>query len=412
MAPDIEEPTAQATRENMHLDQDIKGVKGSPDLARTILDKIDASAVVVADVTLVGRTRGEGSDSKRLINSNVAIELGYASRALGDEYIILVFNAHYGAHEDLPFDLRHKGGAVVFDLPPDADRQRIDREQKRLTAQFIAKLRPYLDAATAAAAPSFQETPTSYSKATYFNQGQVLAEIGEAHDFVDFGYEAERFAYIRLIPTAALSSPIPLASLKQAVKQMPLLSPNHGSIQGHNNYGAIAYEPGSNPPKGRARLAASTQLFQNGEFWSISAKIIITDRGHRPASIRLPCIHSLTFEQIFYDTLHRLISSAASHLALTPPWQVELGLVGVNDAYIIGMLDDEQWGPIRKTEVIERIILNETSPDAIDAALLRFYEKVYDATGYARPSCFHGFPPSPPASRRQSPYHWPGGSVG
>jgi hypothetical protein len=44
---DIEEPA----REALHLDQDIQNVPGSPDLARTIFDKIDASEVVVADVT-------------------------------------------------------------------------------------------------------------------------------------------------------------------------------------------------------------------------------------------------------------------------------------------------------------------------------------------------------------------------
>ena len=31
-APDIEEPTAQANRDALHLDHDMKGVTGSPDL--------------------------------------------------------------------------------------------------------------------------------------------------------------------------------------------------------------------------------------------------------------------------------------------------------------------------------------------------------------------------------------------
>src|SRR5690242_19629212 len=53
-APDIEEPTTQATREALHLDQDIQGTIGTPDLAATIFSKIERSTVVVADVTLVG----------------------------------------------------------------------------------------------------------------------------------------------------------------------------------------------------------------------------------------------------------------------------------------------------------------------------------------------------------------------
>jgi hypothetical protein len=82
-APDIEEPTARANREALHLDQDRQGVPGSPDLARTIFDKIDASKVVVADVTLVGQT-ADATDR--------------------------------AGNVELPFDLRHKGGAIVFEL--------------------------------------------------------------------------------------------------------------------------------------------------------------------------------------------------------------------------------------------------------------------------------------------------------
>ena len=79
-APDIEEPTARESREALHLDQDIQDVAGSPDLARTIFDKIDLSQVVVADVTIVGsvlentEVEVKGAVRKELINSNVAIE--------------------------------------------------------------------------------------------------------------------------------------------------------------------------------------------------------------------------------------------------------------------------------------------------------------------------------------------------
>jgi hypothetical protein len=110
-----------AVRETLHLDQDIQGVTGSPDLARTIFEKIEQSQAVIADVTPVGATDA----GKKLINSNVAIELGYALHALTDHNVLLVFNKHYGKHEDLPFDLRHKGGAIVFGLAPDAGREEI-----------------------------------------------------------------------------------------------------------------------------------------------------------------------------------------------------------------------------------------------------------------------------------------------
>ncbi|WFU70630.1 hypothetical protein [Bradyrhizobium sp. CB2312] len=65
-ARDVEEPTAAETCEGIHLDHDRQGVSGSPDLARTIFDKIDRSAVFVADVTSVG-TSIDGK--KKLIKS-------------------------------------------------------------------------------------------------------------------------------------------------------------------------------------------------------------------------------------------------------------------------------------------------------------------------------------------------------
>ena len=137
-AEDIDEPT----RDDLHLDQDTQGTTGSPDLVPTIFGKIDKSEVVVADVTIVGKT----AEHKCLINSNVAIELGYALRACTDARVVLVFNKHSGAYEDLPFDLRHKGGAVVFDLAPEADRKEIAAVRKSLTEGFVRKLKPFLQA--------------------------------------------------------------------------------------------------------------------------------------------------------------------------------------------------------------------------------------------------------------------------
>ena len=404
-APEIEEPTAQATREGLHLDQDVKNTPGSPDLARTILAKIDASQVVVADVTITGRTEGQGiTAGKKLINSNVAIELGYAFRSRGDENVVLVVNAHYGAHEDLPFDLRHKGGAIVFDLPPDADKPRIEAERKKLISQFSAKLKPYLQTATTVAAPSFQEWPSTYLKAAYFAEGEILAQIGEPAELLQYFYDNKQLAYIRLIPAKALAAPIPLAALRQKASQMPLLRRGYDLLPGHNQHGAIAFEPDQSPRQGPARLTlkASTQLFQNGELWSIASHIIVTDRGDRPAWIKVPFVHSLTFEQLYYDTLVGLIAAAKLQLGLSPPWQIELGLIGVDGVYVVGMPDPDnsQWGPIRKPEIIQRMILNEDTQEAISTILIGFYSQLYDATGYPRPNRLHGFPPSRPTDRQ------------
>lgn len=105
------------------LDPDPKALARARKKAAREALAIQFDQVVVADATIVARTdEGDG-----LINSNVAIELGYALHACTDERVVLVFNKKYGKYEDLPFDLRHKGGAVVFDLAPISDRVMLRR---------------------------------------------------------------------------------------------------------------------------------------------------------------------------------------------------------------------------------------------------------------------------------------------
>lgn len=86
------------------VDQDTRGVPGSPDIVSTILTKIDGATAFVADVSLVTGA-GIGRPSP---NPNVLIELGYALKARGSDRVLMVFNDHYGRPEDLPFDLRLK----------------------------------------------------------------------------------------------------------------------------------------------------------------------------------------------------------------------------------------------------------------------------------------------------------------
>ena len=130
---------SEADRDDLTLDHDRKGVPGSPDLANVILEKIKASDVFVADVTPVGKTKGD--PPKPLINSNVAIELGYAFHVLTDRKLIMIMNSHFGSHNDLPFDLRHKAGPIFYQLAPDGDKDTIKTGQKRLVTELTAALR-------------------------------------------------------------------------------------------------------------------------------------------------------------------------------------------------------------------------------------------------------------------------------
>lgn len=119
------------------IDRDTAGVPGSPDIARTIFDKIVSASVFVADVSFVGKQE----DGRPTPNPNVMIELGFAFRALGEERVIMVFNDAYGDVEKLPFDLKMRR-ATTYAMPESTT----DRgsERKALQGKLEAALRASL----------------------------------------------------------------------------------------------------------------------------------------------------------------------------------------------------------------------------------------------------------------------------
>jgi hypothetical protein len=164
------EPLEREAAAKLELDSDRQGVPGSPDLAAIIFEKIEAADVFVADVTLVGET----PEGKRLINSNVAIEYGHAHKALGFQRVLMVQNHHYGDGDALPFDLRQKSWPLHFTLAPGATKPEIKAEQAKFKAKLIEALRPYLSVGTAAA-QAHGETPTTFTRAVFFERDEVIA---------------------------------------------------------------------------------------------------------------------------------------------------------------------------------------------------------------------------------------------
>jgi hypothetical protein len=107
------------------------------------LRKIRESAVLVADVTPVGMTK----DGKKVMNPNVAIELGYALDCIGDKGLLMLLNTAYGDRNSLPFDLRHKAGPIMFELTETASKS----EQKKVQAELVAELKGAIRASLRAA---------------------------------------------------------------------------------------------------------------------------------------------------------------------------------------------------------------------------------------------------------------------
>lgn len=204
---DVLEPNEREVREALHLDHDRKDQPGSPDLANIILEKIKAATVVVADVTTVGivppDVSAKDGTPKRLINSNVAIELGYALDALTDRALLMVMNTHYGDQDGLPFDLRHKAGPLLFNLAPDANKAEIAAAAAKLKVEFVTALKPYI-ALAADQARIREPFPVSVvlaatGPAIFFPPGAVLASAGDRGE-QEFRFDHDKLIYLRLFP--------------------------------------------------------------------------------------------------------------------------------------------------------------------------------------------------------------------
>jgi hypothetical protein len=245
-------------------------------------------------------------------------------------------------------------------------------------------------------ATKFIETPTISSPGAYFAADEVLAQVGVPDvDQVSFSFEGAPEAFLRIVPMTACDRPIPLSTLNDIASRTALLgAPAHGGLTDINDHGAIFYQAAGTYRGGRAPMHWATQIFQNGELWSVSDRFVVRDRGRRPTSIPVPFIHALTLEQTFFSALHQNIAFAARHLGLTFPCIVEMGLLGVAKVNLI--LGDEDIPAIRAPNVIVRRVLSSADSAAINDVLLEFFSEVHDKTGYARPAGLFGFPLGPP----------------
>jgi hypothetical protein len=213
------------------------------------------------------------------------------------------------------------GFEILHALPrPKRSRKRMPTKQSRRRELVKAPI-----AASPAAPPlvqpaAFLETPSTFSKAVYFDKSEVLAKIGVPNvDEVLFSYFDPPDAYLRIIPMTALATPLPLATLREAASTAPLLKSRPGCLTTINRYGAIAYDPARMHTGGPAPVNWSTQLFQNGELWATSNTMIIRERKGRPDWLPLPLLPAFVFEQLFYDMLHASVLFAREHLGLTVP---------------------------------------------------------------------------------------------
>jgi hypothetical protein len=368
-----------AEAERPGIDQDTAGVLGSPVIADTIFRKIREARIVVADVTLVGRAvSGKGGKrAKRLINSNVALEVGYAIGIHNsDEVLLKVMNTHYGLPGELPFDLAHRRWPVQFQLAPDADETQREKALRALTAEFKSILTEYLARSRPPPEP-FSPTPSTVNRAWYWNADQALIRVNSGNpggQTEDFTYRNDQpLIYLHVWPREkipALRAEILNDYGKSVIE--PLCGTPSGWSHQRNRFGEIAFAFEADNS-----LASTTQVFRTGEIWGVNHRLL---RRGRP--VRGDFLAVGPFERSLKQSLSFYVNVGMNHFGYAREINLAFGLVNVAN-YSLALPSGEFSRPIFG-DISVSASLDAKDENSIDAALLKIFDAVHDAAGVVR----------------------------
>ncbi len=376
----------------IEVDQDTQGVLGSPSIAETILRKIQHANVFVADVTLVGLVDVENMGDtdtqdaqKKLINSNVAIEYGFAMGCHGDEVLLPVMNNHFGSFKELPFDLNHKRKPVEYCLSPSADKAAREKEKSKLAKHFSEIIKAYLGSMPDVKDVQYQPVESTMNAASYWGDGKPVVssdvDPAKAGQEVDFGYSSDQpLIYLRMWPSSSL--PVMNGRELGALRSkgvLPFLMRSGSSSYSRNGLGFVSYAFDTN-----FELMSSTQIFQNREIWGVDGCLL--ERGSER--------EKYTFDYIPTGALlERVRSSLSAYLKLAATLDYlgeanfEFGLVNVNGFKLVLLnnysdrFSDKIFG-----NVCCKLTVALDDANALDKAFEFIREQLFDAVGMEVPN--------------------------
>jgi hypothetical protein len=125
------------------LDEATRDESGAPNIATTILDKIETCQVFIADLSIIDKGQAKNNKAARKYpNSNVVFETGFAMQALGCNRVILLCNQGTNP-DDLPFDLR-QNRITKFTYPDDQCGLKIIKEVVKKLENLQTQVSPDL----------------------------------------------------------------------------------------------------------------------------------------------------------------------------------------------------------------------------------------------------------------------------
>lgn len=377
----------EAFRNGLRVDSDTEGVAGQPPIAETILKKIDAAAVFVADMTFTGK-RNNGRPTP---NANVLIEYGWALKSLGYGRVISVMNEAYGkaSSQALPFDLAHLRWPIRYCLSKDATTQQKAEAKRRLATTLKAAIRACLESIPTPPAlptpsppqPVFPKADTKDGPARFRNAG---AEVG----YYD-GTRSEVFRlilqpgpamWLRVMPVNPpnkqwLPRQIKAVALRSGtVGLLPLVNRSSLSwVRADDGWGVFSVSDQ------QGFTESMVFVFQTGEVWSVDTSLLARYGDKMPF-----------IEREFADGLG-MYARFLNALEVPPPYQWIAGLTGVKGRQLVGVPGDP-WGtrfghrgPLCLSETIQAEGIYTSGQSAVDA-LLPFYELIFEKCGEVRPT--------------------------
>jgi len=371
------------------VDHDTKNVAGTPDITKTILDKITKANVFVADMTPVGVTdpaelqpntaADKRTEPKHLQNPNVMSELGYAEHALSQGRIILVANgAHYPGPVALPFDWRHRSGAKVYNLKDGATKEEIKAEQKRFAEVLKSCIVPILAEQAPAKAPpppiSWQ-APSSSDPAIWSAAENKLEfrnnAMGEPQRSVELREGTRIFARI-----APREWSVPArVELEQRISDAGLNIRGRDGDWGLNGDGALSVWGHITGARNDMIVTNVTQWFQaNGELWAVNSNCFAEENGRQVFASALP----FTPLDVFLGKGVAAIRAMGGK----GPIGIKLGAGELTDTVLPGQYQSQRFPAVSaRVDVDEE---RETwTPEERRALLFRFWNALMDA--YCRP---------------------------
>lgn len=311
------------------LDHDTKGEAGLVEIAATILKKVEEATLFVADVTPVGST----ASGKELANPNVMIELGYALKTLGHKALITVANTHFGGKpENLPFDLRHRRGAIAYELAPEASDKERKVQKVKLVKALAGAIVANLPAAIAAVGADaiFQLKPKgTESSATWLDKNAIFSHRDDSSPRIhSWSVPEGTKSYARVVPASWKAGP----PSRTQISHPATLGYTGAGWHGPNADG-IAQVWGDFSEEHVAGVVS--QYFQeSGEFWSFS--LVITDVVEEQIRISYGRIIK-DWEQFLKKVFAQSLAQGAQ-----PPFYVEVGVTGLSGTVLPGQFRSQR----------------------------------------------------------------------